>query len=102
LSILRDYFGKPVLVLGRAVYRPSGRLLRIDAVALEDGAGAPALFSKVPPAQTARPPSPGRLKLSETGRRGVAAFFGTWPGDETDAEFEALVRDVRDSFAAVR
>jgi hypothetical protein len=102
LSILRDFFGKPVLVLGRAVYRPSGRLLRIGAAALEDGAGAPALFSKVPPAQAVRPPAPGRLRLSETGKSGVAAFFRTWPGDETGAEFEALVRDFRDSFAAVR
>jgi hypothetical protein len=102
LSILRDFFGKPVMVLGRAVYRPSGRLLRIDAAGLEDGNSASALFSKVPPAQTVRPPSPGRLKLPVSGRRGVAAFFGTWPGDETDAEFEALVRDVRNSFAAVR
>ncbi len=53
---LREFFGRPVLVLGRAVYRPSGRLLRVDALALEDGAGAPSVFSKAPPQQTARPP----------------------------------------------
>ena len=28
-------------------------------------------------------------------KNGVAAFFGIWPGDETDAEFEAMVQEVR-------
>jgi hypothetical protein len=92
---LAGFFGKPVLVLGRAVYRPSGRLLRIDATRLEDGTGAARVFSKVPPPQTVRPSTVNRAKLSEAGKRGVPAFFDTWPGDETDAEFEALVRAVR-------
>jgi hypothetical protein len=92
---LVGYFGKPVVVLGRAVYRPSGRLLRIDAMGLEDGTGAAGVFSKVPPPQTVRPPAVSRMKLSEAGKRGVPAFFDTWPGDETDAEFEALVREIR-------
>jgi hypothetical protein len=40
------------------------------------------------------------FRTSETGKRGVAAFFGTWPGDETDAELEAMVRDVRGSLVS--
>ena len=94
-STLVGFFGKPVVVLGRAVYRPSGRLLRIDAMGLEDGTGAPDVFSKVPPPQTVRPQGVSRMKLSETGKRGVSAFFDTWPGDETDEELEELVRAVR-------
>src|SRR5260370_38936653 len=95
LERLREFFGKPILVLGRAVYRPSGRLLRVDALALEEGAGAPAVFAKAPPPQTTRPLASGRFRPSEAGKRGVAAFFGTWPGDETDGELEAMVREVR-------
>jgi len=102
VGTLAGFFGAPVLVIGRAVYRPSGRLLRIDAVRIEDGTGAPALFSKVPPSQTDRPIVASRLKLSETGRRGVAGFFGTWPGDETDAEFDALVPDLRGGFVSAQ
>lgn len=98
---LPEFFGRPVLVLGRAVYRPSGRLLRVDALALEDGAGAPAVFSKAPPPQTSRPPAPAMFRPSETGKRAVAAFFGTWPGDETDAEFETMVRDLRGSLVSL-
>jgi hypothetical protein len=102
LVSVAGFFNKPVLVLGRAVYRPSGRLLRIDAAGLEDGTGASSLFSKVPPPQTLRPSAVSRLKPSETGKRGVAAFWGTWPGDETDAEFEALTRDVRSGLVSAR
>lgn len=95
LTVLPELFGKWVLVLGRAVYRPSGRLLRIDAAGVEDGAGASPLFSKIPAPQTVRPSASGRWKISETGRRGVPAFFGTWPGDETDADIDILIKDLR-------
>jgi hypothetical protein len=95
LGALPDFFGKSVLVLGRAVYRPSGRLLRIDAAGIEDGSGAAALFSKIPPAQAVRPSASGRWKISESGKRGVPAFFGSWPGNETDADFDALVQEIR-------
>ena len=97
-----SFFGKPVVVLGRAVYRPSARLLRIDAMGLEDGTGAARVFSKVPPPQTVRPSAVSRMKLSEAGKRGVPAFFDTWPGNETDADFEALLREVRSGIGSGR
>ena len=98
LSALPGLFGKPVLVLGRAIYRPSGRLLRIDAAGIEDGTGAPRLFTKVPPPRMTRRPTPARLKLSEAGKRGVPAFFGTWPGDESDADLGNMVTQLRSEF----
>lgn len=101
LTALPEFFGELVLVLGRAVYRPSGRLLRIDAAGMEDGADASPLFSKIPPPQTVRPSASGRWKVSETGNRGVPAFFGTWPGDETDADIDMLVKDIRGSGSLV-
>ena len=101
LSALPGFFEKPALVLGRAIYRPSGRLLRIDAAAIDDGAGASPLFARVPPPQTARPSTPARLNISGTGKRGGSAFFGTWPGDESDTDLDALVREIRDQLEAV-
>lgn len=94
MDALREYFSQKVLVLGRAIYRPSGRLLRIDATAVEAGEGQPAIFEKVPPPKS-RQPVPVREKPVLTGKRGVPAFFGIWPGDETDADFEAMLREVR-------
>jgi hypothetical protein len=91
---LRHLFGKPALVLGKAVYRPSGTLLRIDAQAVESGEGQPALWSKVPPARSEKPKLQ-RERPTDRGRRGIAAFFGAWPGDETDEEFAAMLQDLR-------
>jgi hypothetical protein len=93
-EILQALFGKRVLVLGRAVYRPSGRLLRIDAAGLEDGTDVAGLFSRIPAPQTSRPPTPA-LRVTASGKRGVAAFFGTWPGDESDADLASMLREIR-------
>jgi len=87
-------FGERVLVLGEAVYRPSGRLLRIDAKAVEEGAEQPPVFAKIPPPRAERA-APVAEKAGAGRKRGVAAFFGIWPGDETDADFEAMLREVR-------
>jgi len=99
---LAGYFGKPILVLGRAVYRPSGALLRIDAAAIEDGVGVSPMFSKVPPPQGLSRSYQTRIKLSEVGKSGVPAFFGTWPGDETDADLDAMLRELRHTPATGR
>lgn len=45
---------------------------------------------------------PQRMKeaigMSDEKKEGVAAFFGTWPGDETDEEMLAMLKDVRREF----
>jgi hypothetical protein len=94
LQDVQELFGRRVLVLGQAVYRPSGRLLRVDAVGIEPGEGAPPLWSKIPAAQSKRPLME-RLRPAEVGRQGVAAFFGTWPGDESDADMAEFLERVR-------
>ena len=40
---LKSLLGKSVTVVGRAVYRPSGSLLRVDAQGVEEGACRPIL-----------------------------------------------------------
>lgn len=94
LESLKDRFGQRVMVLGRAVYRPSGRLLRIDAAGIEPGEGASELWAKVPPPQAKRPATV-RVRPTAAGKRGVAAFFGIWPGDESDGEMDDAVQRIR-------
>ena len=94
MDSLKEHFSKKVLVLGKAVYRPSGRLLRVDTHAVESGENQPSVFAKVPQPRS-RQPQPVRENPAARGKQGVAAFFGTWPGDETDAELEAMLREVR-------
>lgn len=56
-----------------------------------------------PEPQTARPRSkkdhdarPVVESLPQDASTGVAAMFGTWPGDETDAELLAFLEEVDD------
>lgn len=87
------WFGQKVLVLGRAVYRPSETLLRLDARAIESGEGQAALWEKVPPPMS-RKPRIERFKPGEA-KRWLDSFFGKWPGDETEEELLAMLRELR-------
>lgn len=82
-----------VLVHGRAVYRASGQLLRIDADSMASGEGEPAFWSRIPAAR------PRRFDLKQVIRGqshkpGAAAIFGQWPGDETDEQIEQALRNL--------
>jgi hypothetical protein len=85
---LQKHFGNDVTILGRAIYRPSGSLLRLDAAEILDTTAGRNAFSEIPLPFT----TPRRVdRRLQTPKTGVSAFFGTWPGEETDAELmEAL------------
>jgi len=91
---LKQFLGKKLLVLGRAVYGASGKLLRIDAEGFESGEGQPRLFAKVPTAREVRP-APVRINSDLHQQQGVPTFFGTWPGEETDEDFERMLAELR-------
>lgn len=94
IEVLSTHLNKKVVIVGKAIYRPSGSVLRIDAQHVEEDSGESTLFSRLPGPVTRRPAIP-RPRLIESGKTGVAAFFGIWPGDETDEELLALLREVR-------
>jgi hypothetical protein len=80
--------GKRVLALGRAIYRASGRLLRIDADAITSGEGEPSFWSRIPAPRTRRL-NPSSLHVPQGPRSGLSTVIGRWPGDETDEEIAA-------------
>lgn len=91
---LREFFGRRVLVLGKAVYRPSGSLLRVDAHAVEMGEAQPGIFSKVPPPRNRRIPAPAR-KAQGQGWAALSGYFGAWPGDETDEQWAEMLLELK-------
>ena len=94
MDTLKALLGSKVLVVGRAVYRPSGSLLRIDAHAVASGHGESKLFEKVP-GPVERRPATVRYKPGEQVRRGVPGFFGSWPGEETEKELLSMLKELR-------
>lgn len=90
---LTELLEKDVLILGKAVYRPSGKLLRIDADEVLLAGDQDRFFEAVPK------PKQSRFDLKEVVRdqqykKGVAAIFGKWPGDESDEEIEAALKEI--------
>lgn len=93
LADYRGLLGKSVVATGTAFFRPSGRLLRIDAVELRPAAQTDSFFSKLP--------KPGRAHAARLipallgpAQRSVTDIFGRWPGEETDAEIAAALREI--------
>ena len=90
---LTELLKKDVLILGKAIYRPSGKLLRIDADEVVLAGDQDRFFEAIPK------PKRSRFDLKEIVReqqhkKGVAAIFGKWPGDESDEEIEAALKEI--------
>lgn len=74
-----EVHGENVIVTGVAEFRPSGRLLRIQADVVEPATESDLrIFSVLPRPLLAAPP-PAR---SRGNKRGLPALLGKWPGDE--------------------
>ncbi|MEX2167892.1 MAG: hypothetical protein WD851_01155 [Pirellulales bacterium] len=84
---------KRVLVLGRAVFRPSGRLLRVDTEYVHPASADDEFFSRVPRASRRRL-DVRQFVREQSNKRGVAAIIGKWPGDETDEQIEVALREL--------
>jgi hypothetical protein len=93
VGAFKELLGQDVVVVGKAVYRPSGKLLRIDAEAVAPAAEKDRFFARVP--KPARPGYDLRTALREQQhKRGMSAIIGKWPGDETDEEIERALREL--------
>ena len=85
--------GQNVVVSGTAVFRASGTLLRIEAETIEPAGIDAQIWARVP-APLFRLMDSGSLRQPQGPRSGVNAVFGRWPGDETDEEIAAALREL--------
>lgn len=91
---LRALFAERVVVSGLAQFRPSGRLLVLDAESIGPADEGDELWAQSPSARPGRAAPVARL-LPQDDRSGVAAFFGAWPGSESDEDLLAALAEVR-------
>jgi hypothetical protein len=89
---LRALFGQRVVVAGVAEFRPSGRIQQIAINQIQPAHGADELFSETPRAWGSMPVF---TPAAQEPGSGVASFFGTWPGDETDDELITALAAIR-------
>lgn len=90
---LAAYFGENVLILGVAVFRPSGSVLRIEVEDVERVSGDIGIWSRMPV------PLFGAidrrtLYQPQGPRSGINALIGRWPGPESEAEVLELLQEI--------
>jgi len=92
-TLIHELLDQKVTLLGKAIYRPSGNLLRIDVAEVRPMRDEDAFFTRVPTPHRA---ATDREVVMEHQRRSsdVAAIIGRWPGDETDAEIERALQEL--------
>lgn len=90
---LAKLFDKQVVISGMAQFRPSGRLLVIDVEDIALAGETDRIWEQAP-----RPPprrqAPVTTFVPQDAESGVAAFFGIWPGSESDDELQRALQDV--------
>jgi hypothetical protein len=77
---------REILVQGKAIFRPSGNLLRVEVDHFESGEGQPDVWRRAPQARSCAL-AKSRTRIQQGPRTGVNAYFGTWPGTESEEEF---------------
>lgn len=88
LDQLKSLLGTPVILEGAVTFRPSGEALRIEVDSASPATPGDVIWARLPRAEPlATKPRP---SASTTG---LDVFFGSWPGDETDEELTAALKD---------
>jgi hypothetical protein len=82
---LSNFLGKDVTIEGLAMFRPSGKLLRIDADTIAAAEAKDAFFSKLPVAGLSSESA--TSSLPRRGQPTYANLLGLIPGDESEQEF---------------
>ena len=84
---------RDVLIVGKAVFRPSGGLLRVDADAVSAARSSDECFARVPEPRLRKLDVKRELQ-DQRHKAGVAAILGRWPGDESSEEVEQALREM--------
>lgn len=93
MAVVTALTDERVLVLGTAIYSPTGNLLRIDADDVTRSSDESNFFSSVPrPASTDFEVD--EVRREQEHKRGLSAIIGLWPGDESDEEVAAALKEL--------
>ncbi len=81
---LAALWGKPVVIAGMAVFRPSGSVLRIEARAVCQATESELAIWGISPRPLGSQSDMRDLRVPQGPRTGLHALLGQWPGDEDD------------------
>ena len=90
---LKELLGESVVVLGEAVFRASGNLLRINAETISRAGNESLIWSRIP-RPSEKTLDARKLHQRQGPRSGMNAVIGRWPGEETDDEICELLTEL--------
>jgi hypothetical protein len=89
---LGAFLNKEVTILGKAIYRPSGSVLRLDVEQILNTTVGREQFSIISPSLEGTK----RVeRKTQSARSGISAVFGSWPGEESDEELLSALAELR-------
>lgn len=88
IETLKELHGKDAVLEGQVIFRPSGEALRIEVESAFAAKPGDVLWAQLPKVE----PAISRSRTS-VAPAGLDAFFGKWPGEETDDELAAAMRE---------
>jgi len=93
LNELKDFFGREIAITGMAHFKPGGQLSYVKMENFGNMGKAAKLLSRKPDKMTMQQQI--ALQLREGKKRNpIDEIFGKWPGNETDEEFEKMLKDL--------
>jgi len=91
---LSALWGQPVVISGLAVYHSSGALLWIGADHIAPATDADLEVWSHVPEPLGVDIDMQALQKPQGPHSGINAFFGLWPGDESDEEWNAMIEEL--------
>jgi hypothetical protein len=90
---LKEHFGQEIAINGMAHFKPGGQLSYVKMEGFGEAGNAAKMFSRKPHKMTMQQQI--ALQIREGKKRNpIDDIFGKWPGNETDAEFEEMLKDL--------
>jgi hypothetical protein len=91
---LRALWGKDVAISGIAVFRPSGKVLRVEVDAITPANVSDLEIWSFEPEPFEADVDLKALRKPQGPRTGASAVFGQWPGDESDEQIAAYLEEI--------
>lgn len=93
LTEIKDFFGKEITITGMAHFKPGGQLSYLQMDRFGKPGKADKFFSKKPDKMSMQQQI--ALQIREGKKKNpLDDVIGKWPGDETDEEFERMLKDL--------
>jgi hypothetical protein len=90
---LKNYFGKEIAISGMAHFKPGGQLSFVKMESFGEPGKAAKILSRKPDKMTMQQQI--ALQLREGKKPNpIDEIFGKWPGNETDEEFDRMLKDL--------